>query len=188
MRKISIILVILLTLSIISLPFFDRADNEELYDSFRSVLPASLVVIEDQAFEGTVMKDAFLPETLTTIGERAFAGNQALRRIIIPKSVSYIGEHAIETVLNLTVYGEAGSYAAHWTWEHNYTFVRIDGGLVWINVLKKLIEIIRCSSILPLSFISKEDSMWKRKWATHPLLSMRPQDRIELYPIDYRFP
>lgn len=187
MRKLSIILAILLALSIISLPFFDREENEGLYDSFRFVLPASLIAIEDQAFEGTVMKDAFLPATLTTIGERAFAGNLQLRRIIIPKSVSYIGDHAVEPVSGLTVYGEAGSFAAKWTREHNYTFVRLDGGLAWINIIKKLIEIIRYS-ILPLSFTAKEVSMWRRRWAIHPLRSMRPQDRIELYPINYRFP
>ena len=187
MRKIAIILVVVFFFATFSLPFFNQAENVELNGSFSFVLPASLSVIEDEAFVGTGMKDALLPESLITIGESAFADNQKLRKIVIPKSVYYIGDRAFEASSGVTIYGEAGSYVARWAMEHNIAFVRLDGTLAWISALKKLLEVI-CCSIIPLNIVYENVSLWKRRWAVFPLLSMRPQDRIELYPINYRFP
>ncbi len=78
-------------------------------------LPASLVSIGDEAFEGTSIVSVDLPETVTTVGDEAFARIPSLRMIRIPASVTHIGQNAFAGSRQVTVTASRGSYAALWS-------------------------------------------------------------------------
>jgi len=58
-------------------------------------LPASLKIIEEEAFYGTDMEKVVVPDGTTEIHSRAFA-DSALKEIVIPTSVTYIADDAFE--------------------------------------------------------------------------------------------
>ncbi len=75
-------------------------------------LPASLKVIEEEAFMGdTSLQDVEIPDGVEEIGERAFAGS-SVSSIVIPDSVERIGEHAFENATNATIscYKDSAAY------------------------------------------------------------------------------
>ena len=63
--------------------FLKKNVNADATPTFN--LPASLQIIEAEAFEGTAIVTVDLPETVETIGERAFANIPTLRQITIPQ-------------------------------------------------------------------------------------------------------
>ncbi|MBR4442648.1 MAG: leucine-rich repeat domain-containing protein, partial [Clostridia bacterium] len=68
------------------------------------VVPASVTVIEEEAFAGmTAIERVILPHGVTTIGPRAFADCTSLRLINIPTSVTYIADDAFEGCENYTL-------------------------------------------------------------------------------------
>lgn len=150
-------------------------------------LPASIVIVEDEAFEGTSVEKVILPEKLTDVRERAFADNRALTVICIPESVTFIADDAFDGNSNLIIQGLSDSYAAHWANEHNIAFAPTETLPLWIQKVGRLlrvsmIAVLRFNSIDPAAFL------WRRRRNMNAERSMRPQDRPELHPIDYRFP
>lgn len=85
-------------------------------------LPAMLQRIEDQAFEGTAVVVIELPETVESIGERAFAGNPHLRIIRIPEKTQYIANNAFAGSHHVMISGASGSYARTWAGKHGIPF------------------------------------------------------------------
>lgn len=59
-------------------------------------LPASLTIIESEAFYGAAFEAVIIPEGCTTIGIRAFADCPNLVYVHIPASVTSIAEDAFE--------------------------------------------------------------------------------------------
>ena len=59
--------------------------------SLTDVNYTNVVTIGSRAFFGSAIKDPELPNTLTTIGQYAFAQCPNLRTVIIPDSVTTIG-------------------------------------------------------------------------------------------------
>ncbi|MBQ6927333.1 MAG: leucine-rich repeat domain-containing protein [Oscillospiraceae bacterium] len=148
-------------------------------------LPNSLVRIGDSAFEDTAVESVYLPAMTTVIGSRAFAANSALRAVFIPEAVLYIGERAFEGD-QLTIYGAKDSYAAAWAQSHNVAFVQEQTTLSWIDLIRKLLRenafvLVSLGCLSPAVFPQLKRTGRRER-------SMRPQDRPELYPIDYRFP
>lgn len=78
-------------------------------------LPRSLTEISESMFEGdTAFDTVVIPDGVTSIGSRAFAGCD-LRTIIIPASVESIASDAFDGCLRqMTVYVSRGSYANKW--------------------------------------------------------------------------
>ncbi len=78
-------------------------------------LPTDTVIIQAGAFENTSLADADvrLPEGLTTIESRAFAGT-GLKEVYIPQSVTYIAPDAFAGCTDFHPTVDAGSYAASW--------------------------------------------------------------------------
>lgn len=93
--------------------------------SWQLVLPASLRVIEAEAFEGSVMASVRCPEGTVEIQRRAFADCKQLRDIYLPASVQSIAEDAFSGTENLTIHTAEGSAAAEWAQSHGYA-VQID--------------------------------------------------------------
>ena len=148
-------------------------------------LPSSLVQIGDSAFENTAVESVYLPTMTMVIGSRAFAANRALRIVYIPKTVVHIGEQAFEGD-QLTIYGEKDSYAAAWARSHNVAFLQEQSTLSWTDIIRKLLRenaflIVSLGCLSPAAFPQLKKAGRRER-------SMRPQDRPELYPIDYRFP
>lgn len=151
------------------------------------VLPASLKEIGEGAFENTAAVTVIISDATEIIGNRAFANNSNLENVHIPRSVIFIGEYAFTGSPSLTIIGIKDSYAAAWAQIHNIAFRQEDCSFNWPD---KLGDLFRGNLLLTfcLSLVSPGVQYWQRKKTEYAEKSMRPQDRSELYPIDYRFP
>lgn len=78
-------------------------DNAFKYCSFITAvsLPSSVKLIGEHAFENCNFPSIELPESLDSIGCKAFSGNEALSSIGIPKGVRYIGVGAFSSCFQL---------------------------------------------------------------------------------------
>ena len=86
------------------------------------VLPASLTVIEEEAFEGGSFTFVVVPASVTEIGARAFAHCENLRHIRFLGKKTIIDDTAFEGVENLTFHvpgsGTAYTYARAYGYEY----------------------------------------------------------------------
>ena len=69
----------------------------------------------------TVLKEIIIPDSVTSIGNSAFSGCRSLTSIIIPDSVTSIGDHAFYNCTSLTIYCEAASQPSGWDSDWNYS-------------------------------------------------------------------
>ena len=178
-------LMIVLLLSVYVFCPAQRA-RSEILPVQTAIFPSSLRIIENDAFAGTAFSAVFFEKGLEYIGDCAFRPSAALRNTYIPDSVSAIGENAFE--VSVLIHGIEGSYSQLWANEHEYRFTVSN---VWSEraALKSLLlphELI----IMLILFVPVDDGkqivLCKR--IRKVIKSMRPQDRPELYPINYRFP
>lgn len=161
--------------------------DEDSISEMTFILPGRLETIEDEAFEGIAAGSISFSNSLLSIGERAFANNRYLKNVSIPESVKYIGDHAFDESKNLVIYGLVNSYVAEWADEHDISFVSSENVPDYSKERSKTHIAEIC---ILLSFICCDPEMIQRlrKLAKNAGRSMRPQDRPELNPIDYRFP
>ena len=97
-------------------------DDEEAAEPGSFRLPASLKVIEAEAFEGTAAERVYLEEDVQEIGDRAFAANGALREIYIPGEAKLRGREIFAGADEVTVNGIEGSPAEDWAKEQGIPF------------------------------------------------------------------
>ena len=84
------------------------------------ILPADLLVIEDEAFLGDTSLDAVVfDDGLTAIRDRAFA-ESSVKTVSMPASVTEIAENAFENSTLEKISAPEGSYAYAWAKEHGY--------------------------------------------------------------------
>lgn len=186
MKKLAILLIAFFVMSSVVSAGLPLPENPANIRQPTMVLPASLRTIEAEAFAETAASIVVLPESTAVIGERAFASIRTLREIHIPQSVQYMADHVFEGSPNLTVFGEANSYAENWAREHDVLFTRAGSGILANG---KLLNLIANEFLLLLPFGCIDPRLLcllRRRRNTER--SMRPQDRPELNPIDYRFP
>ena len=86
-------------------------------------LPAALVAIEEEAFEGIDAARVEITENVVSIGPRAFADCKNLTELVIPATVQIIDDTALEGSENVTIYGEADSEAQRFADANNLPFV-----------------------------------------------------------------
>lgn len=89
------------------------------------VLPAALTVIDDEAFEGISATAVSLPETVASIGDKAFASCDKLRQISIPVATADISDTAFQNTSGLIIFGTGGSPAQAFAFAHNLAFVNV---------------------------------------------------------------
>lgn len=154
-------------------------------DTQRAVLPSALQSISGEAFSGTVFRTVYLHDQVVYIGSEAFANSKNLKDVFIPDSVTYIGANAFS--LRVRIHGGENSFAQTWARENGYVFVTEDR--LSVQTMPQGIRLTLMLAVLILAMTAdapKLSGIRRRLWAS--LRSMRPQDRPELYPINYRFP
>ena len=85
----------------------------DIYDSNPMEITHSLYV------NGEEVVDAYIPNTVSSIGSHAFSGCSNLTSVAIPKSVSGIGENAFLNCSNMTIFCEAKSQPEEWNEKWN---------------------------------------------------------------------
>ena len=169
--------------SVIVLPEIQIARKETCEES--SILPKSLTIIGEEAFEGTALTAVTVNEGLLWIGDRAFSNTHDLTDIYIPESTVFIGSEALPA--GALIHGLKGSYAQQWADENGSGFVVDD---IW--GVPTVTNGFHTNLLLFLVFIliPADDSCYKSLSRRIRLFirSMRPQDRPEMHPIQYRFP
>lgn len=153
-------------------------------EQINAVFPKSLYYLGEEAFAGTSIESVVFESELTTIGNLAFAGTPLID-VYIPQSTKHIGNDAFPS--ESVVHGIINSYAETWAKERKYRFVSDN---IWSTcIIPAEYHDVFClflfCILLPADF-KKKYTIRKNIWAL--IRSMRPQDRIELYPINYRFP
>ena len=88
------------------------------------ILPESLQIIEDEAFEGTAILKLTLPASVTTIGARAFANISTLHLVTIPNTTNHIDATAFKGSANVTIQAAPNSYAKNFAAANNLPIQR----------------------------------------------------------------
>lgn len=149
--------------------------------------PKALEFIEDEAFEGTAFQTLVFEEGLLQIGDHAFSETNQLEDVYFPETVDYIADNAFCRSSLQTVYGSEGSYIQSWAAEQDLDF---KPAVCWFTGS----YIARISAVLLTTMLGlvcpppDNDAQKIRRYLARIVRSMRPQDRPELNPIDYRFP
>lgn len=164
-----------------------KAENHVYTLDSTFLLPDSLQIVGDEAFSGTAVETVIFPDGFLQIGERVFDKARHLTDVYIPKTTEYIADSAFPITTNLTIHGIDDSYAKDWAHRHEIPFVIDDIWNVFVltgishNTHKKPINQFISTIVLIIIFSFFRSCYFE-------LRSRRPQDRPELYPIEYRFP
>ena len=151
------------------------------------ILPTSLKKVEDGAFERTSVSTVVFWENVIYIGDQAFADASNLQDIYIPPSAEFIGANAFPQNKGLTIHGVKGSYAETWANKHRVPFVLSN---IWtlFTAGGRSLNTQGIPLELMLLAISPDRILGITPQTAYDEMSMRPQDRSELNPINYRFP
>ena len=179
-KAVSILLLVFMLLS-----YSFRTKPPALLEGKVSVFPLSLISVFDEAFADTEIEIALFQEKLEFIGTRIFYNTLSLTDASIPESVRFIGNDAF--TVGVLIRGVENSYAQSWAEENGFIFVvdavwngRIETIRLYINGLTSLLYLLIPCNIYALKGLRRRTEEY--------IKSMRPQDRPELYPINYRFP
>lgn len=150
-----------------------------------ATFPVSLQRIEDDAFSGTSFCTLAFQEGLLYIGEHAFWNANSQIDVYIPESTVFIGDNAFPE--NAIVHGLGDSYAEKWAKNNQYQFIEES---IWsIQKTPKKIQaewLLIWSCLTVPVFRGNKRALLKRAYIFDK--SMRPKDRSELPPIDFKFP
>ena len=154
-------------------------------DSF--TFPSSLVEIEDEAFDGTAAQTVVFQNKLKHIGDKAFYNNRRLTDVYIPTSVESIGAHVFMESKSLKIHAAVESRAHAWANEHHVTFVQTNKP--YRITVRRRLTITSANLISHYGRMIVSPRVLKLNARTENKgRSMRPQERPELNPIDYKFP
>lgn len=171
MRKIQAILLLVLISTL-----FLNAKAEFL-------LPESLTVIEEGAFQGTVAETVVIPDTVKFIGDFAFADIPSLQRIVIPASVVSIADHVFDGSEHVIVYGAPGAYAELWAERHGVTFAALATAA---SALERVLSVLLGSVVfVPVLLLLRYH---EKQYLFVNLAIKGERRRAELYPLMYDFP
>ena len=99
----------------------ESADPEITEPDF--ILPMSLTIIGEEAFEGGAFTYARIPEGTTRIERRAFADCPNLTHVYIPESATSIDPTAFSGASSLAIHGKDGSYAEFYASKYGFAFI-----------------------------------------------------------------
>lgn len=150
-----------------------------------SLFPALLQVLEEEAFWGTSLRTIVFCEKIEYIGEQAFACSVMINDVYLPESIMHIGKDAFPN--DIVVHCINNSFAQKWANEHAINFV-VDN--IWSNsaiteTIHFDVPIVTFFAFFPID--EKDIKRVKRRICKY-VRCMRPKNRPELNPIDYKFP
>ena len=188
MKRIEALLQVIVIICFVIISF-NSAWAEETDDIQKTafVLPAQLEKIEEEAFYGTAVKTVIFPTRLLRVEDGAFDNSLYLTDIFATTTIEYIGDNAFPHNLKYKIHGDDGSYVENWARDHQVQFVQNINLMGRTDTEKELSTF--SSTISQYNHYrgsEKEIRLHERNNGEEK--SMRPQDRPELYPIDYRFP
>ncbi len=159
-----------------------RNEQIELYDV---EFPTSLKQIGDEAFAGTSINSINFNKGLNYIGNSAFRNVNGLHNVILPECLQYIGNQAFPQIT--VIHGVEGSYAESWAKKNGYQFVVdvVSSDKVVNPEIHAELFLVLMGFVIP---VDDERMCVLSRRIREVVKSMRPQDRAELYPINYRFP
>lgn len=151
------------------------------------LLPSLLLEVEEDAFSGTAVETVVFPKGFLHIGENAFSGSGKLTDIYIPESTDFIADSAFSMTRNLTIHSIDDSYAKEWAEKHRVPFV-VDN--IWDAISQDGSSMVARGApmVRYIAAVNPEKLIAVHDRGENEGKSMRPQDRPELNPIDYRFP
>lgn len=114
--------VLTVTGSAATLPVQELLQAEETARN-AAILPESLIAIEEGAFEGTSLVSVNMPESVTSIGDHAFAGNENLFRVRLPDSILDIAGDPFAGSYNVCLSGSYQSYGRNWALRKGIRFI-----------------------------------------------------------------
>ena len=157
---------------------------EKVHNNSVFIAPVSLSCVEEEAFADTAFRKVVLNEKLVYLGEKAFWNSQPLQSAYIPESAEFVGLNAFPT--DTLIHGSIGSYAQQWAMVNGYRF---QSNNEYICCSKIMLSILLLSLSFLVRLIAEEKSVeYRFRCVKAYLMDMRPQNRSELYPINYRFP
>ena len=127
-------------------------------------LPALLQIIEEEAFEGTAFVTVELPETVETIGEKAFANIPTLRSVKIPEKTREIAVTAFAGSNHVTIIAAPGSYAKTWARENGVPFTPITVMFAGAGSSPISASAAGFETDFSLNFDSADDKTENRQW------------------------
>lgn len=81
----------------------ETATNTLLVGSMNTVIPSSVRVVGEKAFEGNVLlQHVVVPDSVTEVGNRAFAGCTNLESVVLPTALSTMGQQLFSGCVGLT--------------------------------------------------------------------------------------
>ena len=86
-------------------------------------LPASLTHIDDDAFMGTGVKHIVLPESIESIGNKAFSECIQLQTIELPGGITEIGENILDGSEQTVILCSSNSTVHEYAKEHRLQFI-----------------------------------------------------------------
>lgn len=151
------------------------------------IMPSSLIMVEDEAFEGVAVETIVFQRGLVSIGSNAFGNIEALKDVYIPDTTTFIADSAFSVTNDLKIHGVNSSNAEDWAGKHGIPFFVDD---IWYavpnsmkqhNIQVNLVYHYIATILLVVCFTVFKFGYYETK-------SRKPQDRPELNPIDYCFP
>ncbi len=181
---ISILIVQLLFVSSIS---FADTGSKKIAEDCTFILPASLMSIEEEAFGGTAVERVVFPDGFMKLGGQAFENAPNMKDVYIPETTVYIAGDSFPLSTNMTIHGVENSFVHQWAADNGVAFVVDD---IWTKAQASFGFHVESLFVLLFVVCPVDEEHLKRFLldAGEYLRSMRPQDRPELNPIDFRFP
>ena len=184
-----ILLMLAVVFFTLSVPFGPKTCKAlEVSEKPTASFPASLRTLQEEAFFGTSIEVALFQEGFSYIGKNAFGNTTSLRDVYIPQSIEYISADAFSG--SILIHTADKSYAQKWAEEHAVECVLDYEGNpkdVWKRIQVDQILVLLCI-VACVDMLAVRSSIRVRRRTEVFVKSMRPQDRPELYPIQYRFP
>lgn len=186
-RKCICAVVLMVVLMLLCLPALSFADDPVNETETSFVFPPSLSEIEGAAFSNTAVTTIIFPDGFLSVEDEAFMGADFLIDVYVPSTTVYIADSAFPQNDILTIHGIDGSYAEEWAKLHLVTFVVDD---IWNTAVEP--DTSSQANETPMthnhSVVKPHKIMIAHDREEDEGISMRPQERSELNPIDYRFP
>lgn len=151
-------------------------------------LPAAIKVIEDEAFAKTGVKAVVFRAGIAHVGEKVFSGARFLTDIFFPASMKRLDDSFFPRNPGLTIHSLKNSNVADRVREQQIPFVQPNAEILTPISANAIYSESRIPNNWRIRLLASEKQVNLHERGADEGKSLRPQDRPELNPIDYRFP